>query len=208
MIISDAENEATPLIPMVSKSTGENFYFLPKNGTRSFKQEASSSPEEVEITPKGSTTGEFDTRKVVLDQSSRNSTNILTKKSPGGILGSMIGSRQNSSQAVITIDPKIFFANERTFLAWLHTSVLLAGASIAINSFSHADRLSQLYGVALLPISVAFMLYSMSQYAKRAQMIRLKSPGPYEDFNGPTVLGVALMISIVVQFALRLYSTT
>ena len=97
------------------------------------------------------------------DQSSRNSTNILTKKSPGGILGSMIGSRQNSSQAVITIDPKIFFANERTFLAWLHTSVLLAGASIAINSFSHADRLSQLYGVALLPISVAFMLYSMSQ---------------------------------------------
>jgi len=207
MIISDAENEATPLIPRVSKSTGENFYFLSKNDTRSFKQEASSSPEEVEITPKGSKTGEFDTRKVVLDQGSRNSSNILTKKSSGGILGSIIGSRQSSSQAVITIDPKIFFANERTFLAWLHTSVLLAGTSIAINSFSHTDRLSQLYGVALLPISIAFMLYSMSQYAKRAQMIRLKSPGPYEDFNGPTVLGVALMISIVVQFALKLYST-
>jgi hypothetical protein len=37
-------------------------------------------------------------------------------------------------------------------------------------------------------------------------MIRNKHPGPYDDTVGPTVLGVVLMISIVCQFAIKLYS--
>jgi hypothetical protein len=44
--------------------------------------------------------------------------------------------------------------------------------------------------------------------AKRAAMIRRKAPGPYEDTVGPTVLGIMVMISIVCQFALKLYSMT
>lgn len=32
----------------------------------------------------------------------------------------------------VKIEPKVFFANERTFLAWLHMSVTLATISIAI----------------------------------------------------------------------------
>ena len=44
--------------------------------------------------------------------------------------------------------------------------------------------------------------------AKRAAMIRRKDPGPYEDTVGPTVLGIMVMVSIVCQFALKLYSMT
>lgn len=32
----------------------------------------------------------------------------------------------------VKIEPKVFFANERTFLAWLHMAVTLASISIAI----------------------------------------------------------------------------
>lgn len=32
----------------------------------------------------------------------------------------------------VKIEPKVFFANERTFLAWLHMSITLASISIAI----------------------------------------------------------------------------
>jgi uncharacterized membrane protein YidH (DUF202 family) len=109
-------------------------------------------------------------------------------------------------QASIKIEPKVFFANERTFLAWLHASVLLAGASIAIVSMSDDNLLDQLYGVILLPIAIAFMVYSMHQYGKRAQLIRRRAPGPYEDIIGPSVLAVALMMSIVVQFSVKLYA--
>lgn len=109
-------------------------------------------------------------------------------------------------QAAIKIEPKVFFSNERTFLAWLHTSVLLAGASVALISLSGDTVLDQLYGIILLPIAIAFMVYSMHQYGNRAQMIRRRAPGPYEDIIGPSILAVALMMTMVVQFSLKLYS--
>ena len=66
-------------------------------------------------------------------------------------------------QGAIKVEPKVFFANERTFLAWLHCSVLLAGASIAIMSFAETNMAGQLYGVILLPVAIAFMTYAMTQ---------------------------------------------
>ncbi|MEM1010435.1 MAG: DUF202 domain-containing protein [Myxococcota bacterium] len=108
----------------------------------------------------------------------------------------------------IKVEPKVFFANERTFLAWLHASVLLAGASMAIVAFADTDTnpWSQLYGIVLLPVAISFILYSMHTYGKRSRMIRRKDPGPYEDVVGPTVLGVMLMVSILAQFAIKVYS--
>lgn len=91
----------------------------------------------------------------------------------------------------------------------MHLSVMLAGASIAILAFAEDENpFSQLYGVILLPVAIAFIVYSMFQYARRASMIRTRHPGPYEDTTGPAVLGVMLMVSIVAQFALKLYSMT
>mmetsp|Transcript_19006 Transcript_19006/g.53990 ORF Transcript_19006/g.53990 Transcript_19006/m.53990 type:complete len:208 (-) Transcript_19006:200-823(-) len=110
-------------------------------------------------------------------------------------------------KAPIKVEPKVFFANERTFLAWLHISIILAGGSIAILAFADEQNAgSQLYGVILLPVALAFIVYAMHQYTRRAYMIRNKHPGPYEDTVGPTVLGVMLMMSIVAQFAIKLYS--
>jgi len=37
-------------------------------------------------------------------------------------------------------------------------------------------------------------------------MIRRKAPGPYVDIAGPTVLTVILMLSIVTQFSIKLYT--
>lgn len=109
-------------------------------------------------------------------------------------------------KAPIKIEPKVFFANERTFLAWMHLSVVLAGASIAILAFAESQNpVSQLYGIVLLPVAIAFIVYSMYQYTRRAKMIRTRHPGPYEDTVGPVVLGVMLMVSITAQFALKLY---
>lgn len=68
-------------------------------------------------------------------------------------------------KAPIKVEPKVFFANERTFLAWMHISIILAGASIAILAFSSSSENpgSQLYGVVMLPVAIAFIVYSMYQ---------------------------------------------
>jgi uncharacterized membrane protein YidH (DUF202 family) len=66
--------------------------------------------------------------------------------------------------APIKIEPKVFFANERTFLAWMHISIILAGASVAILALSDYDNIGkQLYGLIMLPVAIAFLVYSMFQ---------------------------------------------
>lgn len=106
----------------------------------------------------------------------------------------------------VKVEPKVYFANERTFLAWMHLSVIIAGASIAILVYAEGrNRFSQVYGILLLPVAVAFIIYSMYQYNRRAHMIRNRLPGPYHDTTGPTVLGIMLMLSILAQFSIKMY---
>ena len=67
-------------------------------------------------------------------------------------------------KAPIKIEPKVFFSNERTFLAWMHVSVILAGASVAILAISDFENIGkQVYGLIMLPVAVAFLVYAMNQ---------------------------------------------
>ena len=135
------------------------------------------------------------------------SNNGTNSNAPNARTYGDIGTLPRERKVPIKVEPKVFFANERTFLAWLHSSVLLAGASVAIVAFADSTNpWSQLYGVILLPVAISFICYSMYQYARRAAMIRRKDPGPYEDTVGPTVLAVMLMLSILAQFAIKVYS--
>jgi len=45
-------------------------------------------------------------------------------------------------------------------------------------SFAEANEWSQMYGILLMPVAIAFCFYSLWMYIKRAGMIRRKDPGP------------------------------
>jgi len=105
----------------------------------------------------------------------------------------------------IKVEPKVFFANERTFLAWLHMAVTLATVALAITAFAEENDWGVMYGLALMPVSMAFCVYALWLYLKRSGMIRRKDPGPYDDPWGPAVLASLLGISIVVNFGMKLY---
>lgn len=47
-----------------------------------------------------------------------------------------------------------------------------------LHSFAEANSFSQMYGVLLMPVAIAFCAYSLWMYMKRAAMIRRKDPGP------------------------------
>jgi uncharacterized membrane protein YidH (DUF202 family) len=108
----------------------------------------------------------------------------------------------------VKIEPKVFFANERTFLAWLHMSVTLASISVAIVAFAESNEWSQIYGLLLMPVAISFCCYSLYMYTKRANMIRNKEPGPYEDKFGPTALAIMLGLAILVNFCVKLFDYT
>jgi hypothetical protein len=56
--------------------------------------------------------------------------------------------------------------------------------SVTIVAFAEQNEWPQIYGLMLMPVAVAFCGYSLYVYIKRAVMIRLKDPGPYEDRVG------------------------
>jgi len=195
-------------IPLLQKNgDGNKYYFQKANDKQGAR--------EVDILPAGSTEEDFAPR--TLGTSGKKKTR--TKSEPPGFFAKLFGGGGSNKtkvtetrtvkprKAPIKIEPKVFFSNERTFLAWMHVSVILAGASIAILALADYESIGkQMYGLIMLPVAVAFLVYAMYQYVKRSYMIRHKLPGPYDDTVGPTVLGIMLMISISAQFAMKLIS--
>ena len=64
----------------------------------------------------------------------------------------------------VKVEPKVHMANERTFLTWLHLVVTLAAASMTILKFARdSSAASIIFGLILLPTSLAFLVYSLFQ---------------------------------------------
>mmetsp|Transcript_938 Transcript_938/g.1671 ORF Transcript_938/g.1671 Transcript_938/m.1671 type:complete len:131 (+) Transcript_938:37-429(+) len=102
------------------------------------------------------------------------------------------------------VEPKTYFANERTFLAWLHMSVTLASISVAILAFAEHNEAAQLIGTMMLPVALFFAGYALYTFQWRAKMIRERAPGPYYDKFGPVVLCSLLIAALVINFSMKL----
>ena len=90
--------------------------------------------------------------------------NLLLPKNKNGHNKKNVRQLMKNRQDPIQVEPKIFFANERTFLAWLHISVLLAGTSIAIIALTKSKSMySATYGILILPVAITFLVYAMIQ---------------------------------------------
>ncbi|KAJ3038290.1 GTPase regulator Nrf1 [Rhizophlyctis rosea] len=107
--------------------------------------------------------------------------------------------RQNKRIALpVRVEPKVFFANERTFLSWLHFCIVLGGLALTLLNFG--DRVGQIAGVLFTIVAMVFMLYASYLYQWRAHKIRTRDPGPYDDRIGPVILVVTLFTAVGVNF--------
>jgi hypothetical protein len=85
------------------------------------------------------------------------------------------GNKQGTSSAfndegAKKVDPKLFFANERTFLKWMNVSIWVAGISIGLSSIvgpsAGGESLSTLL---FLAIAIVIVVYSMVQCKYQVQ---------------------------------------
>jgi len=108
------------------------------------------------------------------------------------------------------VDPKLFFANERTFLKWMNVSVWVAGISIGLSSIGGPTPggLESVSGLFFLAVAIVLVCYSMYQYAKRSLLVVKRSPGPYEDRWGPVVIGSLFVLAFTAQYCILMASIT
>lgn len=110
--------------------------------------------------------------------------------------------------SVQKIEPKVFFANERTYLHWLHHGVILSSIASSILAFSEhsGETWGQLYALLLLPIALGFCIYALNTFLWRADRIRSRIPTQWADALGPIYLGSILAVVLTINLVIKVYS--
>lgn len=115
----------------------------------------------------------------------------------------------------VRVEPKTFFANERTLLQWMNTAVLLATISITLLNFGTPS--ARLSGLIMAPVAIYFILHaycvryisvrsiiSSQVYARRGRALERKEAIDYTDRRGPLILVVSLVFALSVVVALNI----
>jgi SPX domain protein involved in polyphosphate accumulation/uncharacterized membrane protein YidH (DUF202 family) len=97
-------------------------------------------------------------------------------------------------------EPKLEFANERTFIKWLHMAVILSSISIGVLAFTDKHSQAQYYALSLLPVSLCFIGYALRTFLLRGSKIKGRSDVRWDDPAGPVVLTTLLIVALSVQF--------
>ena len=94
-------------------------------------------------------------------------------------------------------DPRVFFAAERTLLAWIRTALALMGLGFVVARFDVlADGPSSLLaGTALIAVSVAFILAAVKIYV--ATVRRLGRGEPFEGHVSPLAMTLAGLLALL-----------
>lgn len=129
------------------------------------------------------------------------------------------------------IEPKVFFANERTFLSWIHMSITLGSISAFLLSLSNGgtnankssgddvgndDLISSLgseatraVGMILMPVSILFVAYALMVFYWRGKHIKARIDNDlFHDQVGPVVLGSVLLLALVSILMMFLFEGT
>lgn len=98
-------------------------------------------------------------------------------------------------------DPRFTLANERTFLAWIRTSLAFVAGAVALRAFdldlpeelTHVVSTIMLVGALILPV-VAWFHWAASERAMREEC---PLPGSY---TLPVLVGFVLLIAAVLLY--------
>ncbi|KAI8137817.1 VTC domain-containing protein [Fennellomyces sp. T-0311] len=101
----------------------------------------------------------------------------------------------------LRVEPKVFFANERTYFSWMSLGTLLSTFSVAL--FNAGDAVGKVSGVVYTLVSLSTLIYGMGLYYRRRELIRSRSPGPYDETTGPTVICCALLFAVGLNAYLK-----
>ena len=102
------------------------------------------------------------------------------------------------------VEPKLHFANERTFIHWLHMAVHMAGLAIAVLAFSPVDSLAEIYALLMLPLALVFIVYALFTFHWRDSKISMRQAVRWDDPYGPVIVGVSVILSLCIYFGLQL----
>ncbi|KAM0399802.1 hypothetical protein ACHAQC_003084 [Fusarium culmorum] len=102
----------------------------------------------------------------------------------------------------VRVEPKVYFAAERTFLGWLEFSIYIGTIAVTLLNFGSHPAPAHFWvaGVFTL-LAIMSLCYSVLTYLYRSQGIRSRKVVKFYDRWGPSALCGALFIGVALNFA-------
>lgn len=117
----------------------------------------------------------------------------------------------------VQVEGKVWLANQRTFIKWMHIAVLLSSLSLALYNAAMTEKpkggkkggmLADPYaaGIAIVYLSIAVFsgLWGWWTYLHRADLIRRRSGKDLSAPLGPTIVAIALAGALVLNYWMKL----
>jgi uncharacterized membrane protein YidH (DUF202 family) len=102
----------------------------------------------------------------------------------------------------IRVEPKVYFANERTFLSWLNFAVVVG--ALAVGMLNFGDRAAVWSAGIFTVVALLAMAYALWVFHQRARAIRKRGSAGFDDRRGPYVLTAALFSAVIANFVIRI----
>ncbi|KAJ5888662.1 hypothetical protein N7495_008703 [Penicillium taxi] len=105
----------------------------------------------------------------------------------------------------VRVEPKVYFAAERTFLSWLEFSIILGGIAAALLNFG-VDLTTLISAWSFTILAAMALVYSLMLYMWRVDKIRKRRDVKHVYYEkwGPTFVSIGLVAVVLINFILRI----
>mmetsp|Transcript_37476 Transcript_37476/g.80732 ORF Transcript_37476/g.80732 Transcript_37476/m.80732 type:complete len:154 (-) Transcript_37476:71-532(-) len=113
------------------------------------------------------------------------------------------------------VEPKSYFALERTYLSWMGMAITLGGVSSALVGFSgnnkeEEGKLISSWTIDVItciytPLAILIMCYALFTYEFRSKFLRKKQMGFFDDRFGPSIVAILVLLTLCVVFVMAVW---
>ncbi|EHL00586.1 putative Vacuolar transporter chaperone 2 [Glarea lozoyensis 74030] len=103
----------------------------------------------------------------------------------------------------LKVEPKVWLANERTYLKWQHICFLLGSFAIVLSNTGSHDSVRLAMGITYLVVSVFAAGWGYYMHRTRREMIVARSGKDFDNLIGPMIVSFALIIALILNFVFK-----
>lgn len=104
----------------------------------------------------------------------------------------------------VMVEPKVWLANQRTFIKWQHISVLLASLSLGLyNAAGTNNKVAQSLAVVYTLIALFAGAWGWWVFVQRSRMIEQRSGKDFDYVVGPIIVCIGLCVALCLNFGFK-----
>lgn len=105
---------------------------------------------------------------------------------------------------VVKVEPKVWLANQRTFVLWQRITILLTTIGLGFYNAAGLDNMTaQTIAIVYLGFAVFSAAWGYGVYMRRSELIRKRDGRDLDYVVGPVVVGFGLFTALCINFGVK-----